>query len=169
MSNVFRCVFIVTHLKALIYIALCLNVSKVSTFLNTIFKAIKMKSLQEKLQEYKNNHQDKPKEKIQLQDIEEIKQKIIPKKELQQPQNKDEYLKKFTIESYLSDIQLPPKNIPWIEHLLKWKPKAKQYDLLKQYKELYLQAYNNTPLEHQKINAGTLKANTWLRVLITGE
>ncbi|WP_144242696.1 hypothetical protein [Candidatus Francisella endociliophora] len=121
------------------------------------------------LEEYKTENQTKPKEKIQLQDIKEIKQKIIPKKELQQPQKKNEYLKKFTIESYLSDIQLPPKNIPWIEHLLKWKPKAKQYELLKQYKELYLQAYDNTPLEHQKINAGTLKANTWLRVLITGE
>ncbi|APD50186.1 hypothetical protein [Francisella hispaniensis] len=133
-----------------------------------------MRSLQEKLQEYKNKHQDKPKEKIQLQDIREIKPVFTPKGEakklLQQlPQDKDEYFKRFTIESYLSDIQLPPKNIPWIEHLLKWKPKAKQYELLKQYKELYLQAYNDTPLEHQKINAGTLKANTWLRILITGE
>ncbi|OIN84618.1 hypothetical protein KX00_714 [Francisella sp. TX07-6608] len=124
------------------------------------------------LEQYKTKNHIKPKEKIQLQDIKEIKQKIIKEPgELlqQQPQNKDDYLKKFTINNYLSDIQLPPKNIPWIEHLLKWKPKAKQYELLKQYKELYLQAYNNTPLEHQKINAGTLKANTWLRVLITGE
>lgn len=131
-----------------------------------------MKSLQERIQEYKNKHQDKPKEKIQLQDIKEIKQKVIkqPGKLLQQqPKNKDNHLKKFTIESYLSDIDLPPKNIPWIEHLLKWKPKAKQYDILKQYKKLYLQAYNDTPLEHQKANAGTLKANTWLRILITGE
>ncbi|MEY8765727.1 MULTISPECIES: hypothetical protein [Francisella] len=125
------------------------------------------------IEKYKTQIETKPKDKIQLQDIKEIKSSLTQKGEAkisrQQPQNKNEYLKKFTIESYLSDIDLPPKNIPWIEHLLKWKPKAKQYDLLRQYKELYLQAYNDTPLEHQKINAGTLKANTWLRVLITGE
>ncbi len=125
------------------------------------------------LEEYKTENQTKPKEKIQLQDIKEIKSSLTQKGEAkisrQQPKKKDDYLKNFTIESYLSDIQLPPKNIPWIEHLLKWKPKAKQYEVLKQYKELYLQAYSDTPLEHQKINAGTLKANAWLRVLITGE
>lgn len=132
-----------------------------------------MYTLESRIEKYKAKYQNQSKEKIQLQDIKEIKSSLTQKGEAkisrQQPQKEEDYLQRFTIESYLSDIKLPPKNIPWIEHLLKWKPKAKQYDILKQYKELYLQAYNDTPLEHQKINAGTLKANTWLRILITGE
>ncbi|AFJ43241.1 hypothetical protein [Francisella orientalis] len=63
-----------------------------------------MRSLQEKLQDYKNKHQDKQKEKIQLQDIKEIKQKVIkqPGKLLQQQsQNKDEYLRFFILVSMI--------------------------------------------------------------------
>ena len=133
-----------------------------------------MYNLKEKLTEYKNNHQDKPKEKIQLQTIEGIAPKITPKVEakilFQQPQKEqDNFIRNFSINNYLSDIKLPPQNIPWIEYLLKWKPKPKQYEILKQYKALYWEAYNKAQLENQKVNAGTLKANTWLRVLVTGE
>lgn len=143
---------------------LCLGVNN-----NTHRKIIKMYTLENRIEKYRTKYENKPKEKIQLQDIEEIKQKVIDKS-CQQPQkNQDDYLKEFTIRDYLSDLEFTPGNLSWIERLLKWKPKAKQYELLKKYKELYLEAYNNTVLGHQKANAGTLKANTWLRVLITGE
>lgn len=133
-----------------------------------------MYSLQEKLAEYKTKHQNKLKEKIQLQNIEKIKPKIVakenPTKLLQQPQKEqEEFIRKFSIYGYLSDIEFTPKNLSWIEYLLKWKPKAKQYEILKKYKRLYMEAYNETTIEHQKINAGQLKANTWLRELLTGD
>ncbi|APC97666.1 hypothetical protein [Francisella frigiditurris] len=131
-----------------------------------------MYTLESRLEKYKTKYQDKPKEKIEVSNIEELpikrNNKIAAVNSMQQPQ------KPFSIDDYLQDLNLAGGNKSngtkaWIKYLLRYKTRDKQESILRQYKEIYLEAYNQTLLDHQKANAGEFKANCWLRELMAGE
>lgn len=62
----------------------------------------------------------------------------------------------------LDGLELLPQDHRWLRSLLQALPITRQRDLLTEYRQRWLKAYEAEAIDHKKANKGRFAANTWI-------